>query len=55
MIGKGREKPYHLTQDEVDYIKSALSMYIEYLRDGDLDEKDMAKKAERLYDKVNNG
>lgn len=54
MIGKARETPCYLTQTEIGYIKSALAMYIDYLRDGDDDDKDMAKKAERLYDKISN-
>ncbi len=52
MIGKARETPYYLTQTEIGYIKSALAMYIDYLRDGDDDDKEMSLKVLGFYSKI---
>lgn len=37
---------------QIDYIEDALSMYIDYLRDGDDDEKKKAKRVEKTYDEI---
>ena len=37
---------------QIDYIEDALVMYIDYLRDGDEDEKDKAKRVEKTYDDI---
>lgn len=41
-----------LDVDQVFHIKQALSMYIDYLRDGDDDDKETAKKVEKIYDYI---
>ena len=45
MIGNTREKPFYLSTRDADYILEALYMYIDYLRDGDDDQKEMAQYA----------
>lgn len=37
---------------DIDRIQSGLSMYIDYLRDGDEDEKELSKRAEETYEKI---
>lgn len=37
---------------QIDYIEDALVMYIDYLRDGDDDEKEKAKRVENTYDDI---
>lgn len=37
---------------QIDYIEDALVMYIDYLRDGDDDEKKKAKRVEKTYDEI---
>ena len=37
---------------QIDYIEDALVMYIDYLRDGDEDEKKKAKRVEKTYDEI---
>ena len=46
------KKELALKLSQIDYIKDALSMYIEYLRDGDEDEKELAKRVEDTYDEI---
>lgn len=41
-----------LTLSDIDRIQDALSMYIDYLRDGDEDNKELAKRVEEAYDKI---
>lgn len=41
-----------VNQLESDEIKDALSMYIDYLRDGDEDDQQRAKRADELYSKI---
>lgn len=41
-----------LDADQVFHIKQALSMYIDYLRDGDDDDKETAKRVEEIYNYV---
>ena len=41
-----------VNQLESDDIKDALSMYIDYLRDGDEDDQQRAKRADELYNKI---
>ena len=37
---------------QIDHIEDALVMYIDYLRDGDEDEKKKAKRVEKTYDEI---
>ena len=37
---------------DIDRVQDALSMYIDYLRDGDEDNKELAKRVEETYDKI---
>ena len=37
---------------QIDYVEDALVMYIDYLRDGDKDEKKKAKRVENTYDEI---
>lgn len=41
-----------VSQLESDDIKDALSMYIDYLRDGDEDDQQRAKRADELYNRI---
>ena len=41
-----------VNQLESDDIKDALSMYIDYLRDGDEDDQQRARRADELYNKI---
>lgn len=41
-----------LTGRDLDYVQDALTMYIDYLRDGDDDEKEKAKRVENTYDDI---
>lgn len=41
-----------LTLSDIDRVQDALSMYIDYLRDGDEDDKELAKRVEETYDKT---
>ena len=34
------------------HIEQALAMYIDYLRDGDDDDKETAKRVEKIYDYI---
>lgn len=45
-------KDIQLDVDEMDDIKDALSMYIDYLRDGDEDDRQRAVRADELYSKI---
>ena len=38
--------------DQLFHIEQALIMYIDYLRDGDDDDKEAAKKVENIYDYI---
>lgn len=53
MIGKEREKPFYLSTKDTDYILEALYMYIDYLRDGDDDQKEMAQHAIKVVETIN--
>lgn len=37
---------------QIDYVEDALVMYIDYLRDGDKDDKAKAKRVEKAYDEI---
>lgn len=37
---------------DIDRVQDALSMHIDFLRDGDEDEKELAKRIEETYDKI---
>lgn len=52
MIGKEREKPFYLSTRDADYILEALIMYVDYLRDGDDDEKEMAQYAIKVIQTI---
>lgn len=41
-----------LNLKQIDHIEDALVMYIDYLKDGDEDDKATAKKAEKTYDEI---
>lgn len=41
-----------LDLQQIDYVEDALVMYIDYLRDGDEDEKEKAKRVEQTYDEI---
>lgn len=41
-----------LDLNQVDHIEEALSMYVDYLRDGDEDDKSAATKVEETYDEI---
>lgn len=41
-----------LDLQQIDYVEDALSMYIDYLRDGDNEEKEKAKRVEKTYDDI---
>lgn len=41
-----------LDLQQIDHIEAALTMYIDYLRDGDEDEKEKAKRVEKTYDEI---
>lgn len=41
-----------LDADQLFHIEQALIMYIDYLRDGDDDDKETAKKVEEIYDYI---
>lgn len=41
-----------LNLKQIDYIEDALAMYIDYLKDGDEDDKVAAKKVEKTYDEI---
>lgn len=41
-----------LNLNQIDYVEDALSMYIDYLRDDDEDEKQKAKRVEKTYDEI---
>lgn len=41
-----------LSSDQIDDIEDALNMFIDYLRDGDEDDKKRAKRVERTYDEL---
>lgn len=41
-----------LTLSDIDRVQDALSMHIDYLRDGDEDNKELAKRVEETYDKI---
>ncbi len=50
----GDKKVIELNLDlkQIDYIEDALVMYIDYLKDGDEDDKLAAKKVEKTYDEI---
>ena len=41
-----------LNLKQIDHIEDALVMYIDYLKDGDEDDKATAKKVEKTYDEI---
>lgn len=41
-----------LNLEQIDHIEDALVMYIDYLKDGDEDDKVAAKKVEKTYDEI---
>ena len=41
-----------LNLKQIDHIENALVMYIDYLKDGDDDDKVAAKKVEKTYDEI---
>lgn len=41
-----------LNLKQIDHIEDALVMYIDYLKDGDEDDKVAAKKVEKTYDEI---
>lgn len=41
-----------LNLKQIDYIEDALLHYIDYLKDGDDDDKVAAKKVEKTYDEI---
>ena len=41
-----------LDLQQIDYVEDALVMYIDYLRDGDDDDKAKAKRVEQAYDEI---
>lgn len=41
-----------LNLKQIDHIEDALVMYIDYLKDGDEDDKVSAKKVEKTYDEL---
>lgn len=41
-----------LNLKQIDHIEDALIMYIDYLKDGDEDDKVAAKKVEKTYDEI---
>lgn len=41
-----------LTMKQIDHIEDALVQYIDYLRDGDKDDKKKAKGVERTYNDI---
>lgn len=41
-----------LDGNQLFHIEQALIMYIDYLRDGDDDDKETAKKVEKIYDYI---
>lgn len=41
-----------LDLQQIDYVEEALTMYIDYLRDGDNEEKEKAKRVEKTYDDI---
>lgn len=41
-----------LDLQQIDYVEDALVQYIDYLRDGDEDDKEKAKRVEKTYDEI---
>lgn len=41
-----------LSLQQIDYVEGALVMYIDYLRNGDEEEKKKAKRVEKTYDEI---
>lgn len=41
-----------LDLQQIDYVEDALVQYIDYLRDGDDDDKAKAKRVEKTYDEI---
>ena len=41
-----------LDLQQIDYVEDALVQYIDYLRDGDEDDKEKAKRVEKTYDEL---
>ena len=41
-----------LNLKQIDHVEDALSVYIDYLRDGDEDDKKKAKQVEETYDEI---
>lgn len=41
-----------LNLKQIDHVEDALVMYIDYLKDGDEDDKVAAKKVEKTYDEI---
>lgn len=41
-----------LNLKQIDHVEDALIMYIDYLKDGDEDDKEAAKKVEKTYDEI---
>lgn len=41
-----------LNLKQIDYVEDALVMYIDYLKDGDEDDKVTAEKVEKTYDEI---
>lgn len=41
-----------LNLKQIDNVEDALVMYIDYLRDGDEEEKKKAKRVEKTYDEI---
>lgn len=41
-----------LKLNQIDHVEDALSMYIDYLRDGDEDDKKKAKRVEKTYNEI---
>lgn len=41
-----------LDLQQIDYVEDALVQYIDYLRDGDEEDKAKAKRVEKAYDEI---
>ena len=41
-----------LNLKQIDHVEDALVMYIDYLKDGDEDDRVAAKKVEKTYDEI---
>lgn len=49
---KAKELDNRLPMNGLNYIQAALTMYIDYLKDGDEDERDMATRVEATYEEL---